>query len=213
MSILMRAPRECASWFWDLEDHAPPGLRSALDTAARMSAILQKHELLQPTMLEWFWLVPEMGGAVGKASLGLMRPLDDEWTVRRVEGLRPVAFPEAEFSGFLVAGAGVWFDEDGARHREDRLVELTVSSEPLGLSADVSVFHDIWGPFDFRGAPHPETQRRNAPRLAAALMELDSLLGIEAEPGEPTYFGRAAGYGVMEPDVVDGRGPDLTDLL
>ncbi|GCB49402.1 hypothetical protein SNL152K_6737 [Streptomyces sp. NL15-2K] len=52
---------------------------------------------------------------------------------------------------------------------------------------------------------------QNAPRLAAALNELEELLGAAAEPGEPTYFGRAVGYGVMEPEVVDGRGPDLTD--
>ncbi|WP_211279172.1 hypothetical protein [Streptomyces longwoodensis] len=213
MSVLMRAPRECASWFWDLEDYAPPGLRSALTVAARMSAVLQKHDLLQPTTLEWFWLVPDMGGAVGKSSVGLLRPLDDEWTSRRVEELRPVAFPEAETSGLRVVGTGVWSDADGVQHREERLVELTVSSEPLGLSADVSVFHDVWGPFDFRGLPHPEVHRNNAPRLAAALKELEVLLGVPAEPGEATYFGTAVGYGVMEPDVVDGRGPDLTDQL
>jgi hypothetical protein len=42
---------------------------------------------------------------------------------------------------------------------------------------------------------------------------LEELLGVVAEPGEPTYFGRAVGYGVMEPEVVDGRGPDLTDQI
>lgn len=70
--------------FWDLEDYAPPALRSALTVAARMSAVLRKHDLLQPTTLEWHWLVPALGGAVGKSSVGLLRPLDDDWTVRRV---------------------------------------------------------------------------------------------------------------------------------
>ncbi|MDN5385694.1 MULTISPECIES: hypothetical protein [Streptomyces] len=213
MSVLMRAPQECASWFWDLEDCAPPGLRSALSTAARMSDVLKKHELLTPDALEWFWMVPEAGGAVAKTRLRLTAPLDDERTARRVEESRPVGFPNAEFRSFLVAGAGMWFDEHGVRRHEDRLVELTVSSEPLGLSADVSVHHDIWGPFDFRGTPHPDVQRQNAPRLAAALKELDELLGVAAEPGEPTYFGRAEGHGVAEPEVSDGRGPDLTDRL
>ncbi|WSQ09217.1 hypothetical protein OG604_16365 [Streptomyces sp. NBC_01231] len=130
-----------------------------------------------------------------------------------LEALRPVGFPEAEFSGFLIAGPGMWLDEHGSQHLESRLVELTVSSEPVGLSADVSVHHDIWGPFDFHGAPHPEVHRQNAPRLAAALIELEELLGVAAEPGESTYFGRAVGFGVMEPEAVDGRGPDLTDQL
>ncbi|WP_326780307.1 hypothetical protein OG481_08800 [Streptomyces longwoodensis] len=182
MSLLMRAPQACASWFWDLEDYAPPGLRSALTVAARMSAVLRKHDLLQPTTLEWHWFVPALGGSVGKSSVELLRPLDDDWTVRRVEELRPVAFPEAETSGFHVLGTGEWSDADGARHREERLVELTVSAEPLGLSADVAVFHDVWGPFDFRGSPHPAVHRHNAPRLAAALRELETVLGVPAEP-------------------------------
>lgn len=211
--MLMRAPSECASWFWDLEDHATPGLRAALSAAARMSGVLRKHGLLRPDGLEWFWVVPEQGGAVGKTRLQLTAPLDDEGTARRVEDLRPVGFPNAEFSGFLVTGAGVWFDEHGVQRYEDRLVELTVSAEPLGLSADVSVHHDIWGPYDFSGTPHPDSQRQNAPRLAAALKELDDVLGVAAEPGEATYFGVAEGHGVADPEVTDGRGPDLTSRL
>ncbi|MFF6826012.1 hypothetical protein [Streptomyces longwoodensis] len=85
-------------------------------------------------------------------------------------------------SGFHVLGTGEWSDADGARHREERLVELTVSAEPLGLSADVAVLHDVWGPFDFRGSPHPAVHRHNAPRLAAALRELETVLGVPAEP-------------------------------
>ncbi|MER6075433.1 hypothetical protein ABT187_42985 [Streptomyces sp. NPDC001817] len=208
----MRAPRECASWFWDLEDYAPPGLPSALVTAARMSAVLQKCHLLRPSALEWHWVVPGKG-SVAKTRLQLLRPLGDEQLARRIEELRPVGFPEAEFGGFLISGLGMWLDENEAERQEYGLVELTVSSEPLGLSADVAVHHDIWGPFDFHGTPHPELHQRNAPRLAAALKDLETLLGVMAEPGEPTYFGRAEGYGVGEPEVVDGRGPDLTDQL
>ncbi|MFC4331610.1 hypothetical protein ACFPC0_28325 [Streptomyces andamanensis] len=143
----------------------------------------------------------------------LLRSLDDEQVFQRVQGMRPVGFPEAEMGDVLVAGAGVWVDENGARRSEYRLVELTVSPERLGLSAEVSVHHDIWGSCDFRGTPRPEVQQQNAPRLAAALKDLDDLLGTVAEPGEATYFGAAEGYGVAEPMMVDGRGPDLTDRL
>ena len=160
MSMLMRAPRECASWIWDLEDSMPPGVQSALRAAARMSAVLKNHDLLRPDALEWFWVVPEAGGAVARMRMPLKRPLDDEWTARRIEELRPVGFPGAEFGAFLVAGSGTWLDEHGVGRQEDWLVELTVSSDPYGLSADVSVYHDIWGPFAFRGTPHPEVASR-----------------------------------------------------
>ncbi|MGW2647749.1 hypothetical protein ACWC2T_23165 [Streptomyces sp. NPDC001393] len=213
MSMLMRAPRECASWFWDLEDYASPGLQSALMTAAQMASVLRKHDLLAPDNLEWAWFIPGLGGAPAMTRLHLLRPLDDEQVIQRIQEMRPVGYPEASVGDLLVAGHGVWLDSHGASRREYRLVELTVSPEPLGLSAEVSVFHDIWGPFDFHGTPHPEVHQRNAPRLAAALKDLETLLGVMAEPGEPTYFGRAEGYGVGEPEVEDGRGPDLTDQL
>ncbi|MFI1283441.1 hypothetical protein ACH4U5_22305 [Streptomyces sp. NPDC020858] len=73
------------------------------------------------------------------------------------------------------------------------------------------MYHDVWGTCDFRGEPHPATHANNAPRLASALQELDQVLGVAAEPGEPTYYGRAEGCGLGAPDVIDGRGPDLTD--
>lgn len=213
MSMLMRAPRECASWFWDLEDYAPPGLRSALITGARMAEILRKHDLLEPRSLEWPWFIPGLGGAPLTSHLHVLKPIDDELVLQRVQEMRPVGHPQAIVGDVLVAGTGVWFDERGVPRREHKLVELTVSTEELGLSAEVSVHHDIWGPFDFRGDPHPEVYRRNAPRLAAALQELEAVLGIKAEPGEATSFGRAVGHGVDEPVVVDGRGPDFTDQL
>ncbi|MGW2934402.1 hypothetical protein ACWGQ5_08475 [Streptomyces sp. NPDC055722] len=213
MSILMRAPRECASWFWDLEDYAEPGLRSALMTAARMSAVLQKYDLLEPSVLEWGWFIPELGGKAATTSVPIMASVDHEQVAQRVDQMRPVGFPAAELGDLHVAGSGVWLDEYGVPHREYRVVELSVSPEPVGLSAEVSVYHDIWGPFDFRGAPHPEVHQQNAPRLAAALKELEELLGVIAEPGEPTYFGSAEGYGVRAPETVGGRGPDLTDQL
>ena len=127
--------------------------------------------------------------------------------------MRPAGFAEAEAGDILVSGSGIWLDADGKPRHEHRLVALTVSPESLGLSAEVAVFHDIWGQFDYRGLPHPEIHQRNAPRLAAALQALDALLGVAAEPGEPTYFGTADGYGIKVPDVIGGRGPDLTDLI
>lgn len=59
----------------------------------------------------------------------------------------------------------------------------------------------------------PAATAHVAPRLTAALQELDVLLGTLGEPGERTYFGHAEGHGLKMPDLIDGLGPDLTDRL
>ncbi|MEU9415837.1 hypothetical protein [Streptomyces sp. NPDC048272] len=90
-------------------------------------------------------------------------------------------------------------------------MELIVAPDETDLWIELSVHHDVWGECDFRGEPHPAIQANNAPRLASALQELDRVLGVAAEPGEPTYYGRAEAYGLSAPDIIDGREPDLTD--
>lgn len=214
MSLLKRAPRECGSWVWELDEVAPPGLVSALDVAARMATILTGHKLLEPAMLEYGWYIPGVGALGITTTVGLTSPLGTRELMERVIETRPVGFLDAEMDDFLVLGSGVWIDADGQSHREPRLVELSVSPAAIGLSAEVAVYHDIWGYYDFEGRPHPEIQRQNGRRLAAALRDLDSSLGVAAIPGEPTYFGSAVGYGIHTPDPTDdGLGPNLTDKL
>ncbi|GHA03914.1 hypothetical protein GCM10010329_28040 [Streptomyces spiroverticillatus] len=212
MSKLLRTPRECASWEWELDDFAPPGLESALMTAARMSVPLREHGLLEPTALKWPWYVHGAGGIGLSTQLNFRGGFDVEKLAQQIRESRPIGFPEAQVGNITISGFGTWIDATGAENREYELVRISVDPDERSLSADLSVFHDIWGRFDFSGFPHPEVQERNAPRLASALQELDALLG-KADPGEATYFGRAQGYGIGEPDVIDGRGPDLTDQL
>ncbi|MER5812498.1 hypothetical protein ABT143_30665 [Streptomyces sp. NPDC002033] len=212
--MLMRAPKESGSWFWDLDEVSEPGLEPALATAARMTAVLSAHGLLEPHALKWSWFEVGKGGLGIDSGLSLLRrSLTDEKTADEIRACRPVGHPGAEMTGFVVIGSGTWFDAEGVARTEERLVELLVSPDSIGPSAELSVHHDVWGTCDFRGNPHPAVYARNAPRLAAALRELDALLGVEAEPGEPTYFGVSQAYGVQEAELVDGRGPDLTDLM
>ncbi|MFE7615123.1 hypothetical protein [Streptomyces sp. NPDC057496] len=213
MSILMRAPEECASWEWELDDFAPPGLDSALMTAARMSEILRSHNLLDPYSLEYMWIVYGVGGIGMTTKLSVMGRLDETELAQRIRQSRPSRFPNAEVGNISVSGRGVWLDADGKEHYESDLIVLTVSPDELHLSAEVAVFHDVWSHFDFRGTPHPAIQERNAPRLAAALQTLDALLGTTAKAGDPTYFGKAQGYGIETPEAIEGRGPNLTDRI
>ncbi|MEU6680981.1 hypothetical protein [Streptomyces sp. NPDC046925] len=145
--------------------------------------------------------------------LSVNRRLDHAELVDRVRQSRPAGFPDARVGAISVVGPGMWFDAEGTERLEPDLVSLSVSPDDLYLAADVSLHHDIWGYCNFKGVPHPDIQRRNAPRLAAALQALDELLGTTAQPGEPTYFGHADGYGASMPDLIDGLGPDLTDKL
>ncbi|MFK0258338.1 hypothetical protein [Streptomyces sp. NPDC090445] len=212
--MLMRAPKECGSWWWDLDDVAEPGLESALRTAARMGGVLEKHALLEPLSLDWSWFQVGRGGIGIHNRLSLAgRSLGDPALPDALRGCRPTGHPQAEIGAVLVLGSGAWFDANGAGGREYRLVELLVSPfDEDGAWAEVSVHHDIWGPYDFRGEPHPAVHANNAPRLASALRELDQVLEVAAVPGEPTYYGRAEGYGLKAPDlIIDGRGPNLTD--
>ncbi|GLX18836.1 hypothetical protein [Streptomyces lavendulae] len=214
MSILMRAPRESGSWFWDLYDVSESGLEPALATAARMTAVLSAHGLLEPQALEWSWFEVGKGGLGIDSSLSLIsRSLSDEKLGDEIRGCRPVGHPGAEMTGFVVVGSGTWYNAEGDARKEERLVELRVSPDSIGPSATLSVHHDVWATCDFYGNPHPEVHARNAPRLATALRELDALLGVDAEPGEPTYFGMAKAYGLEDAELIDGRGPDLTDLM
>ncbi|MFJ3713463.1 MULTISPECIES: hypothetical protein [unclassified Streptomyces] len=214
MSLLMRAPRECASWLWELNDNFTPGLQSAIKAAAQASEVFKNHGLLNPNGLEWDWFVFGLGGTGVHTRLSLAgKSLDDALLVERVLECRPSGFPDAQVGDILVTGTGIWLDSNGNEHLEERLVEMTVSPDSTGLSVEVAVFHDIWSEFDFHGYPHPEIHKHNAPRLTRALLALESSLGEIGQPGDATYFGSAAGYGLQAPDVLDGRGPDLTDLL
>ncbi|MFD4766290.1 hypothetical protein [Streptomyces niveus] len=179
-----------------------------------MSAILQKHALLEPDALEWNWFQVGKGGLGIHCRLSLVGgSLEDQALPDDLRSCRPNGHPQAEMGGILVLGSGTWFDASGTRHSEYRLVELMVSPDEIGPSAELSVYHDVWGRCDFRGKPHPAIHAANAPRLSSALQELVQLLGAEAEPGEPTYYGRAEGYGLEAPDTIDRRGPNLTDAV
>ncbi|MFI2431346.1 hypothetical protein [Streptomyces sp. NPDC018693] len=214
MSTLMRAPRERGSWYWDLYDFAGPGLEPALSVAARMCDVLARFELLAPSELKYSWYVLDAGPTGITSILDLVKPLGDPSLPERVRGSRPAGYPTADIADICVLGSGKWIDVSGQPRTEPGLVDLSLSTAPTGLSAELSVHHDVWGLYDFAGRPHPEIFRNNAPRLAAALRDLTALLGMPPEPGEPTYFGAATVDGLAEPDADDqGMGPDLTNRL
>ncbi|GAA1004468.1 hypothetical protein ACFQWA_09960 [Streptomyces thermogriseus] len=101
MPTLMRAPRPCGSWFWDLCDAAEPGLRSALDIAASMAEALKKFDLLTPIELEYGWYVLD-AGSTGVTSKLTVSPDPLE--------------PTAEVA--VHQGIWSWFDFSGRPHSQ-----------------------------------------------------------------------------------------------
>lgn len=114
MPTLMPAPEECASWEWELDGFAPPGLESALRTAALMSAVLREHELFGPSSLEWNWFVYGVGGIGIATRLSVMGRLDEADPAQPIQQSRPVGFPDAEVGAIVLSGTGKWIDAEDA---------------------------------------------------------------------------------------------------
>ncbi|MDA2810518.1 hypothetical protein O4J56_07700 [Nocardiopsis sp. RSe5-2] len=219
MGGLLRAPEPAGSWEWFFDTgKVEAGFADSLSMLAVVAGVIRRHGLLTVDAVEICWEYPR----------GRRRPRD--WRTVPVCGAvdssecaesllatRPDSDPAyAELLLLQAHGSGTWIDAQGGAHTESDL--LLVETMPLDekVAVDVSVYHDIWAPHAFNGAPHPELHAANAPRLAAALKEIESTLQTPINPGEVTYFGAVEGYGIVEPepdDLDDGWDIDRTDQI
>ncbi|MEV2275831.1 hypothetical protein AB0I72_09610 [Nocardiopsis sp. NPDC049922] len=216
MSTLLRAPSEVGSWLWYVEGPEKPDIGDSLDVLARVAGVLEKHGLFRSDVLEVCW------NEYGRGKIGVWTrlapgvPYTDPRYAAFVRQSRPSGFPQAHAAHLDTVSTGTWIDARGGRRQELQLVNLTVSPEPGEIEVEVSVHHDIWSWYDFSGHPHPEVHDRNAPRLAAALEEVETALQTGTENGESTYFGVSEGFWIKRPDpedLVDGLAMDATDRL
>lgn len=212
-TTLLRAPRDIASWMW-FPRHLESSLPAQYALAARIAEVTARHGLLAVPRIISAW---RLGGVVMPQAQSTMQPtgpLDDPATLAAVAAARPSGLPESAQPGAMeLIGPGTWLDADGAAHAEDSLVRITVDLPPGDAWVQLEVFHDVWMPCDFTGRPHPRIHERNAPRLAAAITDINTLLAAEAEPGEHTYFGHAVDLGVQNSVDDDGQPIDVTDLI
>ncbi|WP_438290465.1 hypothetical protein [Streptomyces sp. HUAS TT7] len=89
-----------------------------------MSAVLQKHALMEPNGLEWNWFQLGKGGLGIHSRLDLVgRSLDDPVLPDELRACRPARHPQAEMGGILVRGSGA----RGSTQAE-RVTTSTVSS-------------------------------------------------------------------------------------
>ncbi|WP_434591778.1 hypothetical protein [Streptomyces sp. A5-4] len=108
-----------------------------------MNEVLVRLGLLVPAKLEYRWHVLGVGTSGITSSLELTKPLGDPSIPERLLGMRPIGFPTAEIGDIHVIGAGTWLDATGKPQKEMQLLNLSVSPAPVGLSAELSVHHDI----------------------------------------------------------------------
>lgn len=216
MSTLLRAPSEVGSWLWYVETSRNAEISDSLVIIAKVASVLKKHELLNINLVEVCW------SEYGKGKIGIRTrvsanvPFDSSAYENFVQQSRPSGFPSAYAAHIDAVGAGTWIDSNGRRRREVQLVNLMVSPDPDEIQVEISVHHDIWSRYDFSGYPHPDVHGQNAPRLAAALEEVEKTLQVETENGEGTYFGVSEGFWIKPPDpedLVDGLAMNATDRL
>lgn len=216
MSKLLRAPSHVGSWLWYVDTPEIPSLISSLSIISKMTCVLEKHELLVSDVIEVCW------NEYGKGKVGIWTrvapgfPFTDPRYPEFVQQSRPSGFPDAYPAHIETVSVGTWIGTAGRMHQELQLVNLTVSPDPHEIQVEISVHHDIWSWYSFSGHPHPEIYDQNAPRLATALQEVESLLQTETENGESTYFGVSEGFWIKYPDpedLVNGLAMDSTDRL
>jgi hypothetical protein len=212
----MRSPDEVGSWIWYLEASESPGIGDCLEVLARVVAVLENHGLLKSNVIETCWNQQGKGkiGIWTKSSLST--PFSDPSSAEFVQQSQPSGFPDSYADFIETVSLGTWIDANGRRRQELQLINLAVDPDPGEIQVEIRVHHDIWSWYDFSGHPHPEIYEQNAPRLAAALEEVEKTLGVETENGESTYFGVSEGFWIKRPDeedLVDGLAMDATDRL
>ncbi|MFE6385143.1 hypothetical protein [Nocardiopsis dassonvillei] len=216
MTILLSIPGTSASWSWELELDNDLYLDRVAETAILVSEVLQEHKLMDLNQIDVHWLLKGHGfiGVRSVISNSEGDKADAAELVDRILASRPVRYTDAEPKKLVLSGPGFWVDAEGEEHRGHGLIEVTLFVTPEDIDVSLGVRHDIWSWHDFSGNAHPEIYHRNAPRLSAALKEIEEHLGTETIPDEATRFATPEQYGIkINSPSGDDRGFDAGGQL
>ncbi|MFJ9542614.1 hypothetical protein ACIRPX_35935 [Streptomyces sp. NPDC101225] len=199
-------------WTWEVTPNAD-GIRPAraAETAVAVWNVLAGNELAIP---------------VGRTSVSV-RSVSDSRDVRvRADGLslepdplsaetalsRAVAEADSLEGDFVfdvrIECPGYWL-ERGVKHRAEKLfvIQAEVWKDSL-LVVTLETYTDAWLTMDTRDREQSELYTENAPRLAAALEGISSLLGIAPTPGDPNRHATPTETGFEDPRI---EGPAYDD--
>lgn len=216
MGDLLRAPESVGAWLWFVVPDGAPDTAAVLAPLAEAAAVLREHGLLHLESVDAVWEHPRGGRIDDLRTVPVPGGAITESLVRDIEETRPSQSSEARLKLVRTHGSGTWVDGSGTARTEDDLVVLESMPVLDEISLEAAVHHDVWARYAFSGIPHPQVYDANAPRLAAALQGIETVMGTKTEPGDSTGFGRVQGYGIQDPepdDIEDGRAPDLTYLI
>ncbi|WP_143831757.1 hypothetical protein [Nocardiopsis sp. CNR-923] len=215
VTLLPSARGVVASWEWlqETPDGRDPLL--GVSIASRVSQVLGARKLLEVKRLEISWDQKGMG-PIGVGSVISIPPgeqLDADAMLARIADSQPKAYPNSRAYRIYMTGPGVWIDAQGDEKSEPRLVDFMVDVQIFGVAGVLGVIHDIWSWYDFSGNPHPLVYQNNAPRLAAAIRDVEDSLGVETEPGEATLYAEPERYGIKYyPPNEEGKGFNVAEL-
>jgi hypothetical protein len=216
MTLLLSSPEPSASWSWEVETEGEDNLEHCTRAAISVAKVLKKHELLNLSQIKVSWHRWGYGPTEFDSLIGIYEgpSVSPEFLGKKITASQPIGQPDTNAGQVELIGNGVWINAHGEKKREHRLVGSDIFVHDFGFAVTLWVMHDIWSWYDFSGRPHPEVYHNNAPRLTAALKEIEAALGVETEEGEETYFAVPEKYGIATPTTeAEGAGFDATGRL
>lgn len=209
MTLLPSAHSVVASWEWTQETPGGRDLLLGASIASKAAQVLSARKLLSVKRVEISWN-HKGKGHIGIGSIISISPsgkIDADALLARIADSQPKSYPNSRAYRIYMKGPGSWINAQGEEKTEPRLVDFAVDVHAFGVSGVLSVIHDIWSWYDFSGNPHPLVYQNNAPRLTAAIREIEDSIGVITEPGEATFYAEPEQYGIKYyPPDEEGKG-------
>jgi hypothetical protein len=201
-------------WFEDRSRSVRPHTLTELQELLRMcriaAQILDRHGLLQPTTIElvgWTRFEPATGtlSRADRPDLVLSVPRGIgaggivEVVETALEQLQPFLYPV----DIEVKGTGVVLDAAARSHVLPDITWLAAKTLDAHVM-EVGTQSDAWLPYTLSGVPQRQVWQHNAPRLEAALREIQAALGVA--PVAPSHTTHAVIDGLRLSNHVDVDG-------
>ncbi len=178
-------------WFEDRRRLVSPTSRAELHQLLEMcqsaAIVLEEHDLLRPSKVIFAgWFRPNIDiNAIVRVeepdvTVAIPKEIDSrglvaycEKTLDKLDQKRSFLYP----INLYILGVGVVLDADGQEREQPDVTWLWGKTMDAHI-VNVCTQSDAWLPYTLLAQPQPEVWKLNAPRLEAALQEIQNRLGI-----------------------------------